>query len=71
MPEQPTSTPQPQTPPSKYEFLTEFDRRNSLVEAIKFALTNNCNCESCQKLKIFAEVLEEERKAGRIPKLTP
>jgi hypothetical protein len=47
-----------------YEFLQEFEKRNSLVDAIKFALSNQCQCESCKKLRIAAEVLEEDRKKG-------
>jgi len=71
MPEETTQpTPQP-SEPKKFEFLEEFEKRNSLIEAIKFALSNNCNCEACQKLRIFAEVLEEDRKKGGGMKITP
>jgi hypothetical protein len=62
----------PQYQPQKhYEFLEEFKKRNTLIEAIEFALSNQCNCEACQKLRIAAEVLEEDRKRGRTSPLTP
>jgi hypothetical protein len=64
------TAPQPQNRKT-YEFLSEFERRNALIEAIKFAVSNNCNCEACQKLRIAAEVLEEDRKAGKTPTITP
>jgi hypothetical protein len=47
-----------------YEFLQEFERRNSLIDALKFAISGQCQCEACQKLRIAAEVLEEDRKKG-------
>jgi len=57
--------PNGQTQTKEYEFLKEFEKRNSLIEAMKFALNGQCTCEACKKLRIFADVLEEDRKAGK------
>lgn len=57
--------------PKTYEFLNEFEKRNSLIEALRFALAKSCDCEACKKLKVFADVLEEDRKKGGDLKLTP
>lgn len=67
-PRQPAKQPEA---PKTYEFLNEFEKRNSLIEAMKFALTESCDCEACKKLKIFADVLEEDRKKGELPKIKP
>lgn len=71
MPEEIKPTPPAPATPKTYEFLNEFDKRNSLIEAMKFALSGNCTCEACQRLKIFADVLEEDRKKGGPMQLMP
>lgn len=65
----PTTSPSQGVP--QYEFLEEFRKRNSLISAIEFALSGQCSCQACQNLKLFAEVLEEDRKKGKVPSITP
>jgi len=65
MVEKGSQTPSQPQSPKEYSFISEFDKRNALIEAFKFALNSQCGCQACEKLKIAAEVLEEDRKAGR------